>query len=140
MTGTCPRLPYDPLNYDNLAQSIVRALLDRSPEPLAPEPFRGPGVYAVYHGGHLAYPQRSHENTPVYVGKAVPPGSRTGTLRANVLQDRSLHRRLREHEKSVTQAENDTTDRRGRGGPSGARRSVGVPILPISIRMGHPYK
>lgn len=97
---------YDPLNYENLARSIVRALLDRALEALAPDPFRGPGVYAIYYRGGLDYSHGSHEKTPIYVGKAVPPGSRTGTPRANVLQDRSLHRRLREHEKSVTQAEN----------------------------------
>ncbi len=101
---------YDPLNYDNLARSIVRALLDRSPEPLVPDPFPGPGVYAIYYRGGLGYAPASQEDAPIYVGKAVPPGSRTGSPHSNVLTDRALHRRLREHAKSVTQAENLSID------------------------------
>ena len=39
---------YDPLDYDNLAHSIVHALLDRSPVTLPPtEGFPGSGVYAL---------------------------------------------------------------------------------------------
>ena len=102
---------YDPLNYDNLAKSIVRALLDRSPEPLAPDPFPGPGVYAIYYRGGLEYAPVAKGDSPIYVGKAVPPGSRTGRSDSDLLKDRALHRRLREHAKSVTQAENLSIDR-----------------------------
>ena len=102
---------YDPLNYGNLAASIVRALLDRSSAPLAPDPFPGPGVYALYYRGGLDYAPAATEESPIYVGKAVPSGARTGSPDADVLKDRALHRRLREHAKSVTLAENLSIDR-----------------------------
>ena len=43
---------YDPLDYDNLAKSVVTALLEKNPEPLPPEEeFGGAGVYAIYYMG-----------------------------------------------------------------------------------------
>ncbi len=102
---------YDPLDYENLAKSVVRALLDGSPQPLAPDPFPGPGVYAIYYRGGLDYAPGVGEHVPIYVGKAVPPGARTGGSQANVRKDRALYRRLREHQKSVTQAEDLSLER-----------------------------
>jgi len=41
---------YDPLDYDNLAKSVVQALLDTPKVSLPPhESFQGAGVYAVYY-------------------------------------------------------------------------------------------
>ena len=96
---------YDPLNYENLAKSVVRALLEGSSQPLAPDPFPGPGVYAIYYRGGLDYARTVGDDVPIYVGKAVPPGARTGGYHSNVLQDRALYRRLREHQKTISQAE-----------------------------------
>ena len=43
---------YDPLSYENIARSVVGALIAREPEPLPPpRPFQGPGVYAIYYTG-----------------------------------------------------------------------------------------
>jgi len=40
---------YDPLDYENLARSVVSALLENEPQVLPPpEPFTGAGVYAIY--------------------------------------------------------------------------------------------
>lgn len=40
---------FDPLHYDNLAKSVVEALLGGPDVALPPaEPFAGAGVYAIY--------------------------------------------------------------------------------------------
>lgn len=43
---------YDPLDYDNLAKSVVDALLTAAEKSLPPEnTFEGAGVYAIYYHG-----------------------------------------------------------------------------------------
>jgi len=44
---------YDPLDYDNLARNVVRALMEQSCQNLPPAPFEGVGVYALYCVGHF---------------------------------------------------------------------------------------
>ena len=47
---------YDPLDYKNLAHSVVSALLEAPPTTLPPvESFTGSGVYALYYTGSLAF-------------------------------------------------------------------------------------
>jgi hypothetical protein len=105
---------YDPLDYDNLARSVVYALLERSPEPLSPPgSFGGSGVYALYYTGSLpfyAHIASTELNTPIYVGKAVPTGARKGSALASRESGPELQRRLREHTKSIEQAENLALD------------------------------
>ncbi|MBN1877473.1 MAG: Eco29kI family restriction endonuclease [Anaerolineae bacterium] len=75
-----------------------------------PEPFIGCGVYALYYlGEYDLYSPLSQRNQkdcqyPIYVGKAVAPGWRTG--RVNVSTTPDLHNRLREHSRSLQQAHN----------------------------------
>lgn len=70
----------------------------------------GGGVYALYYlGDYELYAPFSNLNKPaiqhpIYVGKAVPPGWRTGRTSSSVTPD--LYRRLREHARSLTQAAN----------------------------------
>lgn len=102
--------PYDPLNYENLARSVVQALFGRTQEPLPPtESLGGSGVYAIYYRGDFEPYQRivkaSHE-TPIYVGKAVPLGARKGGKFSLSLSGRELCHRLQEHAKSLDQARN----------------------------------
>lgn len=72
--------------------------------------FIGPGVYALYYSGPFAdYAPLAERNRggslhPIYVGKAVPQGWRTGRLPEAERGD--LHGRLREHATSISQAEN----------------------------------
>lgn len=70
---------YDPLDYGNLARSVVQALLGGPDVALSPpEPFEGAGVYAIYyHGDFGGYLPRASATTlpPNYVGKAVPSGA-----------------------------------------------------------------
>ena len=98
---------YDPLDYANLARSVVGALLDADTMPMPPAAFGGSGVYAIYYKGALDYPVGgSVKDVPVYVGKAVPPGARKGGAKPELAAERTLHRRLRDHAKSIEQAEN----------------------------------
>ena len=100
---------YDPLDYGNLTVNLVRELMSRPPVRLPmPERFPGPGVYALfYDGDYESYaPLRSADATqPIYVGKAVPPGARTGRS----APDESapvLYRRIAEHVRSLEAADN----------------------------------
>ncbi len=101
-------LPYDPLNYENLARSVVAALLERPATPLPPDtPFDGNGVYAIYYTGSLpcyAAVSSSRLLVPIYVGKAVPAGGRKGGGEGD--RGAALFRRLAEHAKSISQTEN----------------------------------
>ncbi len=99
--------PYDPLNYQNLARNVVRALMDQPYEPLPPSrSFSGVGVYALYYTGALDYYQSvGNEDTPIYVGSAVPAGKRKGA-KAIVETGHALYSRLMHHAKSITQTRN----------------------------------
>jgi len=99
---------YDPLDYDNLARSVVDALLAAEQVALPPaEPFEGAGVYAVYYPGSFeGYDAIVNTNPqpPIYVGKAVPAGARKGG--GLVAGGCELHKRLKEHGKTIAQAKN----------------------------------
>ena len=106
-------IPFNPLDRQHLSFSVVQAMLAQTPHPLADLPwFGGVGLYAVYYTGRLAcYAALSAANRngkfalPIYVGKAVSDGARIavgGTDTASF----ALQKRLREHAKSVAQAEN----------------------------------
>ena len=96
--------PYNPLEKRNLAESIVTELLQRPAEPLPPvEVFGGAGIYVIYYVGD--YPdympitehnREGHFSTPIYVGKAVPPGSRVGSFDLDALPGSELFKRLQE--------------------------------------------
>ena len=75
-----------------------------------PSSFIGTGVYGLYYVGafslyeEIARPNREARVTPIYVGKAVPPGWRTA--RSTESEAPVLFRRLREHARSIQQARN----------------------------------
>lgn len=98
--------PYDPLTYDNLMAGLALHFQQRTQQRLATvDEVEGPGVYALfYDGGFEAYGAIADGGKPIYVGKAVPPGSRKGT--GVDASSPALRRRLREHAKSVEAAEN----------------------------------
>lgn len=100
---------FDPLNYDNLARSVVAALLEQSAGPLPPAcAFLGSGVYAIYYNGKLPYYVHLSSpecRMPIYVGKATPDGGRKGSAERRA-EGRELCRRLAEHAKSVEDAQN----------------------------------
>lgn len=106
--------PYNPLEKRNLAESIVTELLQQAAQPLPPvEVFGGAGIYVIYYTGD--YPeyqpiaQRNRGNlfdAPIYVGKAVPPGSRVGSFELDALPGSELFKRLQEHAESIDAAVN----------------------------------
>lgn len=107
--------PFNPLDKRNLAISITQALLAKQMEPLPPaQSFIGAGIYAIYYTGqHMPYPlyapvavqEIANENVePIYVGKAVPYGTRVGGLQTS--PGTVLFQRLREHAISIEQVTN----------------------------------
>lgn len=99
---------FDPLDYDNLAKSCVFELMQQPAYPLPlPLKFRGSGVYAIFYTGTigsfsgyalLASPASDH---PIYVGKAVPGGSRKGSKTPIAAIETPLHFRIAEHAASI---------------------------------------
>lgn len=128
-----PVEPYDPLNYDNLARSVVQALFDRTEQPVPPpEMFSGAGVYAIYYHGDLSLYEKIFKlrpERPIYVGKAVPAGARKGKGPSSASTGRELYNRLNEHAKSLEQARNLRLD------AFGCRYLVVVPVwIPLAER------
>ena len=82
--------------------------------PMPPaERFAGAGIYALYYvGDFLAYEPLAERNRdlrfeiPIYVGEAVPEGARKGGVIETNRPTYKLYSRLREHAKSISQAEN----------------------------------
>lgn len=102
---------YDPLTYDNLMAGLSLHFEQLQQVPLAAtadSEVEGPGVYALFYSGRFpSYAALAGGETPIYIGKAVPPGSRKGT--GADARSPALRRRLREHAKSIEAAENLST-------------------------------
>ena len=97
---------YDPLTYDNLMAGLIVHFERQARVGLSGvADVRGPGIYALfYRGTYGAYQPISETSTPIYVGKAVPPGARKGT---NVdVEAPALQRRISEHARSLDEATN----------------------------------
>jgi hypothetical protein len=108
------RAPYNPLDKRNLGASVAEALLERVPAPLdSLTKFRGAGMYAIYYIGDFeAYEKIAERNrdsrfeAPIYVGRALPAGARKGAVGLDADPGTAIFDRLREHGKSIDQAEN----------------------------------
>ena len=106
--------PYNPLDRRNLGISVADALLSRDPVPLADVGrFEGAGIYAIYYSGDFpAYEELVKRNrnggfgAPIYVGKAVPPGTRRGGVGLGGDPGFALVGRLKEHADSIRAAHN----------------------------------
>jgi hypothetical protein len=105
--------PYNPLDRIHLGESVRDTLLRRPVMPLPPERFKGAGIYALYYANgfgpyrHLAVINRKKPwSIPIYVGEAVPAGSRKGGVGLGAAPGEVLWRRLCEHAKSIDQARN----------------------------------
>lgn len=114
---TAKVIPFNPLDKKNLGASVAEALLTKEVHPLGQLPaFDGAGIYALYYTGDFkAYEQVSRLNAngqfmlPIYVGKAVPKGSRVGST-TGVPAGRVLYNRLKEHGDSIRAASNINVD------------------------------
>jgi hypothetical protein len=101
--------PFNPLDKLNLGKSVAEALLLLPAQPLASvQPFAGAGVYAIYyHGNFEPYESISVEGaSPIYVGKAVPSGSRKGASLISNSSGRWLFSRIAEHRDTLVAAQN----------------------------------
>lgn len=105
--------PYNPLDKVNLGKSVAEALLDSPIHPLGNLPrFMGAGVYVLYYTGDFEpYRLMAERNQralewPIYIGKAVPPGTRRGMALFGPETAPSLRGRLQEHARSVRSAGN----------------------------------
>lgn len=107
--------PLDELGISQreLNETIVEAFEahggQRLPEPRST--FYGCGVYGLYYCGDYEHyaPIRNdvgEYDLPIYVGKAVPKGSRTGGAHLDSSTGKKLYKRLREHYRSIEQTEN----------------------------------
>jgi hypothetical protein len=104
---------YNPLDKLHLAESVANAILSRPVASLPPAPFHGAGVYLIYYTGdfsaYQAIAQRNAENRydwPIYVGKAIPKGSRRAKFDVNPTSGRYLFHRLYQHARSIEETEN----------------------------------
>jgi hypothetical protein len=106
-------IPFNPLDKQHLAESVCQAMLRRPVVPMARlTQFEGVGIYAIYYCGDFpAYQPIAARNladrfaAPIYVGKAVPKGSRKGGG-TDSATGRELWTRLAEHARSLEEAEN----------------------------------
>lgn len=101
--------PFNPLEKKNLGASVAEAMLATPVHPLGEvAKFAGAGIYAIYYMGDFpAYEPIAMRNrgglfsAPIYVGKAVPEGSRQGLLVREQDDTVTLQKRLREHAGSI---------------------------------------
>ena len=106
-------IPFNPLDKANLGASVAEALLARPAVQMAAlSEFSGAGIYAIYYSGAFAaYKPIAKLNAgnshrmPIYVGKAVPAGSRKGGVLEN-LPTKALFKRLSEHAESIHSTSN----------------------------------
>lgn len=112
-------IAYNPLDKNNLGESVAEAMLKQTIVPLADIPkFKGAGIYAIYYNGDLpcyskltaVKDDQGMPLVPIYVGKAVPPGARKGQFGLESYPGTALYNRLNEHAKSIAQAQNLNLD------------------------------
>ena len=98
---------WDPLTQETLMAGTVAHFEKQVLEPLRTRvEIEGPGIYALYYKGDFAeYQPIVDGRSPIYVGKAVPPGSRKGADEVDV-EAPALRGRLREHARSIDSAQN----------------------------------
>lgn len=110
--------PYNPLDLEALGDSLLRELERRPIQPLAElKPFVGAGIYALYYvGSSDPYAPLGQCNrhggcrVPIYVGRSKDSGARRGLDPFEPVTARLLFDRVREHRRSVEQANNLTAD------------------------------
>lgn len=121
---------YDPLTYENLMAGLALHFSQRPKVTLDDiEDVAGPGIYALFYTGSFdVYLPISGTDDPIYVGKAVPPGSRRG---GDVDVSRPvLRNRLREHLGSISAANNlDPSDFACRH----------LPVVPVWITLAERF-
>jgi hypothetical protein len=104
--------PYNPLDKLNLGKSVVEALLESAAGLADIQSLDGAGIYAIYYHGpfepyhNLSARYGANDEAPIYVGKAVPSGSRKGASLTTSSTGRWLFNRISEHRESINSAPN----------------------------------
>ncbi|MBQ7585505.1 MAG: Eco29kI family restriction endonuclease [Desulfovibrionaceae bacterium] len=105
--------PFNPLDKNNLGESVAMALVNSPVHRLPPNPFIGAGVYMLYYlGDYPLYKPLTERNkngkflNPIYIGKAVPAGTRKGRFTLELDHGTALLKRLTEHSQSINAANN----------------------------------
>ena len=102
-----PKHVFDPTSPKVIGEVVARTLLLQDKEALAAvvtQSFYGAGVYALYYRGSFdCYAPISGKDHPIYVGKADPAAMHAPTAEA---QGTRLHTRLKDHHRSISNAEN----------------------------------
>ena len=98
---------WDPLTYENLMAGTVAYFETQDQRPLSDvREVEGSGIYALYYGGAMVeYRPIADGTRPIYAGKAVPKGSRTGGAELDV-EHPALRDRLRQHARSIERVTN----------------------------------
>ncbi len=104
---------FNPFDKTHLVESVSDHLLMRPIVQLPPNKFVGAGIYAIYYAGGLSLHRKVAETVsddekaiPIYVGKAVPAGSRKGGYALGGDPGEVLFRRLCKHAASIGSANN----------------------------------
>lgn len=104
---------YNPLDKRNLGNSVALALLAQPVHTLGDlTPFEGAGIYVLYYRGSfpaygpIAAANADEARWPIYIGKAVPSGSRKGSSLAASSRGTALYKRLSEHREVIREVEN----------------------------------
>jgi hypothetical protein len=105
---------YNPLDKLNLAKSIKAEVESQAQHELSDvKNILGAGIYLLYYFGNLPiYSMITDErdnprfNTPIYVGRAIPKGTKNGGLTTDSAKSKSLASRLKKHLVSIKEAEN----------------------------------
>ena len=102
---------YDPLTWENLMAGVIAHFERQECTPLTDAvDAQGPGIYALFYTGLFdVYSPISGKSIPIYVGKAVPPGSRKGTAAIN-LEAPAIRNRLQLHARSIDSTDNLNLD------------------------------
>jgi hypothetical protein len=106
-------LSFNPLDKRQLGESVGQAMLRQPVCPLVDlEPFQGAGIYAIYYTGNFvgyepisALNRDAHFCAPIYIGKAVPKGTRKGGD-LDAAPGKVLYDRLRQHANSIDESSN----------------------------------
>ena len=106
--------PFNPLDKQNLAESIAIAIGRAPVHPLPLPSFNASGLYFLYYNGSFeAYAPLVKLNGdgyhwPIYIGKGMPKGVRKGAAEngEKSSQGRGIFVRISNHQKSIHSAEN----------------------------------
>jgi hypothetical protein len=110
-------VPFNPLDKRHLGESVGQVMLRQPVMCLTDlERFNGAGIYAIYYSGDFpAYEPLAERNkdgrflAPIYVGEAVPKGTRKGgNLESG--SGAALYNRLKQHRSNIEATNLDVAD------------------------------